>query len=63
MLFITDAEFERVISRARNRALARKFYDQGSVLRVHVEETKNGYEIIGQVSVDGSQPQFQNYFH
>ena len=53
MLFITDAEFERVISRARNRALARKFYDQGSVLRVHVEETKNGYEIIGQVSVDG----------
>lgn len=54
MLFITDSEFERVISRARNRALARKFYDQGAVLRLHIEETKNGYEIVGQVSVDGT---------
>lgn len=54
MLFITDSEFERVISRARNRALARKFYENGAVLRIHIEENKNGYEISGQVNADGT---------
>lgn len=54
MLFITDSEFERVIARARNRALAHKFYENGAVLRVHIEEDKNGYDIVGQVSADST---------
>lgn len=53
MLFISDSEFERVISRARNRMLAHKFYENGSVIRVHITQDKNGYYITGQVSANG----------
>lgn len=53
MLFISDSEFERVISRSRNRMLAHKFYENGSVIRVHIVQDKKGYYISGQVSANG----------
>ncbi len=52
MLFITDSEFERVVSRARNRMLARKFFENGDVVRVHIEHDAHGYSIVGNVLVN-----------
>lgn len=51
MLFITDNEFERVVSRSRNRQLARQYYEEEAVERIIIEERSYGYEVVAKVNV------------
>ena len=54
MLFITDNEFERTISRARNRDIAKEYFQQDCVVYVSITVDNRGfYHISGKVLVHG----------
>ena len=55
MLFITDNEFERVVSRARNRDIAREYYRRDYVVNVSITTDNRGYyHISGKVMINGN---------
>lgn len=55
MLFITDNEFERVVSRARNRDIAREYYRRDYVVNVSITIDNRGYyHISGKVMINGN---------
>ena len=55
MLFITDNEFERVVSRARNRDIAREYYRRDYVVNVSITIDNRGYyRISGKVMINGN---------
>lgn len=55
MLFITDNEFERVVSRARNRIISKEYYKKGCVIYVSItKDHRNFYHISGKVIVNGN---------
>ena len=55
MLFITDNEFERVVSRARNRDIAREYYRKDYVVNVSITIDSRGYyHISGKVMINGN---------
>lgn len=43
MLFVTDHEFERFVNLKRNRDLAHKFYRNGHVTRIHIDQDRSGH--------------------
>lgn len=55
MLFITDNEFERVVSRARNRIISKEYYKKECVIYVSItKDHRNFYHISGKVLVNGN---------
>lgn len=55
MLFITDNEFERVVSRARNRMISKEYYKKDSVISVSItKDNNNFYHISGKVLINGN---------
>ena len=55
MLFITDNEFERVVSRARNRIISKEYYKKECVIYVSItKDHRNFYHISGKVMVNGN---------
>ena len=55
MLFITNNEFERVVSRARNRDIAREYYRRDYVVNVSITTDNRGYyHISGKVMINGN---------
>ena len=62
MLFITDNEFERVVSRARNRDIAREYYRRDYVVNVSITTDNRGYyHISGKVMINESIKYLQNH--
>lgn len=53
MLFITDAEFERIVSRFRNRQIAYRYFSYHCVTRIRIEYRNDEYIIDGTVMVNG----------
>jgi len=53
MLFITDKEFERAVSRTRNRHIARQYHRNDAVYELSIDIKSNQYEITGSVVAEG----------